>query len=200
MSTQPDSAEQPWHTHRFAYFAGALDSHLKTGEDYKTQTLSALWSMEPTNKPKSSGFAMIPSSYSDYDARSHKQQRANGSFIALVSDIDGGNHDAATICAAVQDFAPGASYFVYSSPHNRPGSQRWRIILPLTCAVPFDTWFDAQTALFTFLEARGIDGDHALTLSGSSVCLCAMQARYFASVPPALRVRASSQTAAAAIQ
>lgn len=176
MSTQPESAVQPWHTLRFAYFAGQTDTHIKTGEDYKTQPLSALWSLEPTNKPKGSGFAMIPSSYCDYDARSHKQQRANGSFVALIADIDGGNHDAVTILEAVQDFAPDAAHYIYSSPHNRPGNQRWRIILPLEAPVPFDTWFDAQTALFAFLEARGIDVDHALKRAGQPV--------YLPNVPP----------------
>jgi hypothetical protein len=171
MSTQPDTALQPWHGHRFAYFRGAADSRITTGEDYPTQTLGALWSLEPGDKAKASGLAMIPSTYADFDARNHKAQRERGSFIALTGDVDGGNHDATVIEDAVEAFTQGSAWLVYSSAHSRPGDQRWRIILPLEQAVPFDTWYDAQISFFAFMEARGIEMDHALARAGQPVYL-----------------------------
>lgn len=177
MSTQPDTALQPWHAHRFAYFRGASDSNITTGEDYKTQTLAALWALEPGDKAKMNGLAMVPSSYCDYDARKHEAQRERGSFIALTGDVDGGNFDASAIGEAVEAFAPGSARLIYTSAHSRPGDQRWRIILPLDAPVPFDTWHDAQIAFFRFMEARGIAMDHALARAGQPV--------YLPNVPPA---------------
>jgi len=177
MGTQPETALQPWHSHRFAYFKGANDSNITTGEDYKTQTLTALWSLEPGDKAKMAGLAMIPSSYADYDARKHEAQRDRGSYIALTGDVDGGNHDASAIESAVEAFAPGCARLVYTSAHSRPGDQRWRIILPLDAPCPFDTWFDAQIAFYRFMEARGIAMDHALARAGQPV--------YLPNVPPA---------------
>lgn len=176
MSTQPDTASQAWHGHHFAYFKGAADSRISTGEDYSTQTLAALWTMKPGDKAKASGFAMVPSSYCDYDARKHEAQRARGSFVALTGDVDGGNHDASVIEKAVEAFTGGAAWLVYTSAHSRPGDQRWRIILPLSGAVPFETWHDAQVAFYGFMEARGIDMDHALARAGQPV--------YLPNVPP----------------
>lgn len=176
MSTQPEAALQPWHAHRFAYFRGASDSNITTGEDYNTQALAALWSMEPGDKAKMAGLAMIPSSYADYDARKHEVQRERGSFIALTGDVDGGNHDAAAIQSAVEAFAPGSARLIYTSAHSRPGDQRWRIILPLETPVQFGTWYDAQIAFFRFMEAGGIAMDHALARAGQPV--------YLPNVPP----------------
>lgn len=171
MSSLPITADQPWHGHLFTYCRGQSDSHIKTGEDYPTRALIALWTMTPDDKPKSAGLAMIPSSYNDYDARSHEAQRARGSFVTLAADIDGGNHDADTVQEAVEAFAGGSAWLIYSSAHSRPGDTRWRIILPLLEAVPFDTWYDAQTALFCFLDARGIKTDRALSRAGQLVYL-----------------------------
>lgn len=171
MSSLPITAAQAWHGHQFTYCRGQADSRIKTGEDYPTRNLSALWTMAPDNKPKSAGLAMIPSSYNDYDARSHEAQRANGSFVTLAADIDGGNHSGDTIQTAVEAFTGGAAWLIYSSAHSRPGDTRWRIILPLAEAVPFATWYDAQTALFTYLDAQGIKTDRALSRAGQLVYL-----------------------------
>jgi len=171
MSSLPITAAQSWHGHQFTYCRGQADSRIKTGEDYPTRSLSALWTMAPDNKPKSAGLAMIPSSYCDFDARSHEAQRANGSFVTLAADIDGGNHSGGAIQTAVEAFTGGAAWLIYSSAHSRPGDTRWRIILPLAEAVPFATWYDAQTALFTYLDAQGIKTDRALSRAGQLVYL-----------------------------
>ncbi|CAB4120809.1 AAA domain containing protein [uncultured Caudovirales phage] len=176
MSSLPITDAQPWHSHLFTYCRGQSDSRIKTGEDYPTRALSTLWTMAPDSKPKASGLAMIPSSYSDYDARSHEAQRARGSFVTLAADIDGGNHSADAVRAVVEAFAGDAAWLIYTSAHSRPGDTRWRVIVPLAAAVPFDTWYDAQTALFSFLDARGIETDRALSRAGQLV--------YLPNVPP----------------
>lgn len=164
-------AAQPWHSHTFAYCRGAQDTRIKTGEDYPTRTLAALWTMEPDNKAKASGLAMIPSTYADYDARSHQAQRERGRFIALCGDVDSGNHDAEVIETAVEAFTQGAAWLTYTSAHSRPDDTRWRIVLPLAETVPFNIWHDAQKAFFAFMEARGIEMDHALARPGQLVYL-----------------------------
>lgn len=171
MSTLPSHAFQPWHEQRFVAIHGQDDTNIQTGEDYGTQPLAALWSMRPGDKPKHHGLAMIPSTYADYDARNHKAQQERGRFVALAGDVDGGNHDAKAIETAVEAFVGGSAWLVYSSAHSRPGDQRWRIILPLAEPVPFDTWHDAQSSFFAFMEARGIEMDHALARAGQLVYL-----------------------------
>jgi KaiC/GvpD/RAD55 family RecA-like ATPase len=171
VSSAPLTAAQPWHDHAFAYCRGAQDTRIKTGEDYPTRTLAVLWAMEPDNKAKASGLAMIPSTYADYDARSHQAQRERGSFIALCGDVDSGNHPASAITEAVEAFAAGCAWLTYTSAHSRPGDARWRMVLPLAAPVPFGTWYDAQTAFFAFMEARGIEMDRALSRPGQLVYL-----------------------------
>jgi hypothetical protein len=176
VSTLPDVIPQAWHDRRFVYFRGQFHTNAETGEDYPTLPLSSLWEMEPGDKAKGAGLAMIPSMYFDYDAREHQAQRERGRYIALTGDIDGGNHDADAVAAAVEAFAPAAAWLVYSSAHSRPGDQRWRIIIPLADPATFDAWHDAQSAFFAFMEHRGIEMDHALARSAQPV--------YLPNVPP----------------
>ncbi len=171
MSLELVPSPADWTARRFVFFRGQFDTRIETGEDYPTQELGKVWTMKPGDKVKGAGLAMIPSTYHDYDAREHARQRENGRYIALTGDIDSGNHEAATITAALQDFAPDAAFLLYTSPHARPGDLRWRIILPLAEEQPFETWHDAQLALYAFLEARGIAMDHALARAAQPVYL-----------------------------
>ena len=160
---------QPWNDFSVAVFAGTFDTHIKTGEDYDTRTLADVFTMQPDNRPKGSGLAFIPSSYADFDARDHSAQRERGSFVALTGDIDCGNHKGIAVQRAVMEFAGDAAYLIYSSAHARPGDMRWRIVLPLSEPVPFDTWHDAQCAFFAFMGSRGIEMDHALARAAQPV-------------------------------
>lgn len=162
---------QPWTTFEVASFAGMFDTHIKTGECYAPITLADIFAMEPESRAKGSGLAFIPSSYTDHDAREHSAQRERGSFVALTGDVDKGDHKPAEIQQAVKDFAQGAAYLIYSSAHARPGDMRWRIILPLAMPQVFETWYDAQCAFFAFMEARGIQMDHALARAAQPVYL-----------------------------
>lgn len=160
---------QAWNACAVASFKGQNDTHIHDGSDYDTITLADLFTMEPAAADKGAGLAFIPSTYADYDARSHDAQRQRGQFVALTGDVDTGNHKGGAILNAVKAFSGASAYLIYSSAHARPGDMRWRIILPLDGAVPFETWHDAQCAFFAFMEARGIAMDHALARAAQPV-------------------------------
>lgn len=173
LDTDPtvNPAPQAWQTRRFVWFRGQFDTKIETGEDYPTQELVKVFTVKPGDKPKGAGLAMIPSTYHDYDAREHAQQRANGRFIALTADVDSGDHSLADMRSAVEAFANGAAWVIYSSPHARPGDMRWRVIMPLAEEQAFEAWHDAQLALYAFLKTRGIECDHALARAAQPVYL-----------------------------
>lgn len=172
MSTRPAPIGAPaWNDYLVATFNGQHDTHIETGEDYATITLAGLFAVKPQSKSKMSGNAFLPSSYYDYDARSHEAQRERGSFVALVGDIDKGNLALETVRAVVERLTDGAAWLIYSSAHSRDSDQRWRVVIPLQDPVPFGDWFDAQTAFFTFMEGAGVPMDHALSRAGQPVYL-----------------------------
>ena len=172
MSTKPDTAAaQPWADHKVAFVAGTYDTRLNTGEDYATRTLAQIFAMRPDALEKLAGPAFIPSTYHDYDARSHDAQAQRGQYVALTADIDSGNHDAATVQVAVAAFVGDHAYTIYSSPHAHPGDKRWRVIVPLATPTPFEAWHDAQTAFFAFLGSKGVATDAALARAGQLVFL-----------------------------
>lgn len=176
MPEETTQSAQDWTARRFAYFHGQYDTKIETGEEYPTQALSKIFTMRPGDKAKGVGLAMIPSTYHEYDAREHAAQREHGAFIALTGDIDGGNLPLETVRAAVEAFTEGAAWVVYASPNARPEDMRWRIIIPLADAQPFDAWHDAQLAFYAFMEARGIAMDYALARAAQPV--------YLPNVPP----------------
>lgn len=172
MSTNPETLTSPaWNSHRVLTCNGNGDTHIHTGEDYRTIALADIFALEPTSVDKDRGAAIIPSIYHDYDGRNHAVQRAKGQFVALCADVDSGDHPKATITKAMAEFARGCACLIYSSPHARPGDKRWRIIVPLDTPVPFDTWHDAQNAFFNFLALREIEADRALARCGQLVYL-----------------------------
>lgn len=160
-----------WTAYAVPTFNGQHDTHIETGEDYRTITLGDLFTMEPSDKAKGSSPAFLPSLYADYDARNHAKQREHGRFVALTADIDKGNHAPAKVQAAVKAFAGDAAYLIYSSAHARPGDMRWRVVLPLDEPCAFSTWYDAQTALYAFMASRGIECDYALARAAQPVYL-----------------------------
>lgn len=171
MASQHSLTAPSWNGFRVTTFAGQHDSHIETGEDYRTITLASVFTGKPQAKSKMAGDAFLASSYHNYDARSHEAQRQYGSFVALVGDIDKGDLSLPTIREAVEAFADGAAWLIYSSAHSRDGDQRWRLVFPLCDACRFDQWVDGQEALFTFMESRGIPMDHALSRAGQPIYL-----------------------------
>ncbi len=168
--------KEAWTVRTVPVFAGQHDTHIDTGEDYGTCTLADIFTMEPGSQPKGKGLGFIPSTYNGHDARTHAVQREHGTFVALTGDIDKGDHPLPVIERLVRQFAGNAAWLIYSSPHARHGDRRWRVIVPLDVPAPFALWHDAQGAFFAFMEARGIDMDHALSRASQPV--------YLPNVPP----------------
>jgi RecA-family ATPase len=174
MSTAPDNLGRigpDWNGWRVPLIGGTFDTRIKTGEDYEATTLAAIFTMEPANKPKLEGPAFVPSTHCDFDAREHAAQRTKGEFVALTGDIDEGNHPLSKVEDLVRGFARDAAWLIYSSPHARPGDMRWRIVIPLSRALSFDHWHDAQNALFDFMEESGVEMDRALARAAQLVFL-----------------------------
>lgn len=160
-----------WNGFRVTTFAGQYDTHIDSGEDYRTITVASIFESTPQSKPKMAGNAFLASAYCNFDARQHQAQHERGSFVALVADIDKGDLSLDAIRAATRRFAGDAAWLVYSSAHSRYGDRRWRIVLPLDAPVVFAEWHDGQAAFFAFLEKAGIPTDHALARAGQPIYL-----------------------------
>lgn len=171
MAADPNTVSQPWNGFAVAFVGGTFDTRIETGEDYESRTLADIFRMSPACEDKLAGPAFIPSTYRDFDARSHTAQRERGSYVALTADIDIGDHGPKAVQQAVAAFVADGAYLIYSSPHSRPGDRRWRVVVPLAEAAAFDAWYDAQVALFAFLGARAIETDRALARAGQLVFL-----------------------------
>lgn len=182
MSTTPISIVEnmgpAWARRPVTFFTGTYDTHIATGEDYETRTLGELFHLEPADAPKMEGPAFIPSSYHDYDAREHGVQRMRGEYVALTCDIDKGDHGLQRVESLVRAFCGDAAWLIYSSPHAQPGDKRWRAIIPLDEPATFEDWFDAQSALFAFMDMAGVAVDHALSRAAQPVFLPNIPAKH----------------------
>ena len=172
MSTSPLAAVGPqWNRRPVMVFAGQADTNINTGEDYSTISLAEVFHMKPADRPKDKCLGFLPSSYRDFDGRSHAVQRAKGEFVALCGDVDKGEHPLEHIETLVRGFARDAAWLIYSTANSRPGNKRWRIVLPLEQSVSFDDWHDAQNAFFNFMEVSGVPMDRAMDRAGQPVFL-----------------------------
>lgn len=161
-----------WQSNSVVIFRGQYDSHAsakipeKMGDEYQTLTLGEVFSLEPENKAKGEGLAMIPSTYSGYDARNHEVQRQHGSYVALVGDIDKGDYPIESIESAVHSFVgDGVAFLIYSSSSTDAKVKKWRVLIPLEQFCNFNQWQEIQEAFFGFMEERGLVMDWALTRS-----------------------------------
>jgi hypothetical protein len=161
-------------------FKGQYDTRIDTGEDYATVTLSDVWDMSPTSRPKAKAPAIIPSTYHAFNGREHAVQRAQGQFVALTGDIDKGNVSKADLVDQTRSlFGPEAAIFIYSTGSATPDDKRWRVIAPLNEPVPFARWNEAQEAFFRHMEASGVPMDWSLARAAQPV--------YLPNVPPERR-------------
>lgn len=152
-------------------FQGAYDTRAGTGRPYPVRPLGEVLTAPPARADKMDGPAFLPSLYAAPDARCHAVQKSRGRFVALVADIDGGNHSLARLEALVGRLAPGAPTLAYSSPHARPGDMRWRLVLPLAEPLPFPLWHETQHALFACLADGGVRCDGAMSRAAQPVYL-----------------------------
>lgn len=154
-------AQPAWHDFRIPVFP-AKGTQKDTLKDYPTAALRALFSMPPGASAKAEATAVIPSTYSAPDARSHEAQRERGQFVALTADIDDGDHPLVAIEHAARAFAGDCAWLVYSSSSSRPGNRKWRIVLPLDPPLVHTDWLAAQTLFHDDLARAGVTPDRAL--------------------------------------
>lgn len=177
---------RPWMHSPVVTFMGQYDSHASEekphlrGRDYRTLTLAEVFEMEPACFDKGDGPAMIPSSYFEWDARTHDVQRQRGSFVALTGDIDKGSPSIEAVESAVRGFVgEGVGFLIYSSSSASAEVKKWRIVIPLENPAGFEQWENLQTVFFTFMEAQGLAMDWALARAAQPV--------YLPNVPPSKR-------------
>lgn len=158
-----------WRNWTVPIFNGTFDTRSDSGKPYSTLPLVRVLGSPVAAKPKMEGPAFLPSTYAEHDARCHAVQRERGRYVALVADIDGGNHQPGRIAALVDHYAPRSVAVFYSTPHSRPGDMRWRVVLPLAKLLPFDIWQAAQIALFNTFRNAGVECDTAMARAAQPV-------------------------------
>jgi hypothetical protein len=125
----------------------------------------------PQAKEKIDADFFIPSTYREYDGRSHEAQRERGAFRMLALDIDRGNPSLDDVLAAVEAVCGPVSLLAYSSSGATPENRKWRVLLPLAGVLTGADYELAQTALFDLLHANGIHPDGALARCGQPIYL-----------------------------
>lgn len=156
-----------WQDHRACLVFGAYHSQKGKSEGYETISLGEIFNRTPLALPKESAEAIIPSSYADPDARSHASQCGHGSFVALVGDIDIGNHSNADINQRLTEFfGEGIASFIYSTSSASRENQKWRFIVPLETPLGHGEWLNLMSALYAFMSYRGILMDKKMLGAG----------------------------------
>lgn len=167
-----NSSEAQWQSYPIVTFNGQRDTHKYSKAPYDQIPLGTVFNLEPYSCEKAQAPAMIPSLYSEYDARDHAVQRQHGRFVALTGDIDKGNVPISRVIDLTrQIFGPDAAIFIYSTSSASADDKRWRIIVPLEQPVPFDRWNEAQVAFFRFMADNDVVMDTALARAAQPVYL-----------------------------
>lgn len=99
----------------------------------------------PENTDKENGFWVLPSTYTQRDARLKYTQGEHGQFWILNADVDQGNLDLATVVGGVRQLLdPGTEFLVFATKNSGrvypekgyDGEKRWRVMVPTGGAVP----------------------------------------------------------------
>lgn len=172
--------EEAWRLHRVMVFHGARDTRKGTKRAYQTVSLGEVFEMEHQAQPKDRALAMLQSSYSGPDGRTHDIQEANGSFVCLCLDIDRGGKSLEDVALMVDAFtSEEVASLIYSTASATPEQPKWRVIVALESAQPFGVWREASEVFFDFAASRGIEVDRSLARAGQPV--------YLPNVPPERR-------------
>ena len=169
-----------WQNHRAVLISGAYETRKDRKIGYETITLSEIFDQQPLALQKLLAQAIIPSIYAESDAREHKKQKEDGWFVAIVGDIDKGNHPANKIDELLVQFFGESASLIYSTSSASPENRKWRFILPLELSLGFKDRHSLMDALYAFMEANGVTMDWALLRPGQ---LC-----YLPNVSPERRV------------
>ena len=170
-----------WKSHNALLLYGSYDTQKGKDTGYQTITLGEIFQRNPTALIKERAAAIIPSSYTEADAREHKKQKEHGSFVAIVGDIDNGHHSIEEIDRLLVQFFGESASLIYSTSSAAQEKRKWRFIIPLEEPLKFQEWRALMEALYKFSESNGVTLDKALLRPGQ---LC-----YLPNVAPERRER-----------
>lgn len=158
------------------------DTRIETGEEYETITLGDVFDLAnepPGVSDKARARAVIFSTYHEYDAREGSVQKTKGSYVTLWADIDEGDHPLPDVISAVERVAESDhAWLIYSTSSASEDSPRWRVIVPLAEALPFERWEIAQKALASQLASQGIKID-VCAEKGNQVAILPMDGLFY---------------------
>jgi hypothetical protein len=152
---------------------GQNDTKKSTGGNYDTIDLAGIWELVqfPQCKEKGEADFIIPSSYYDYDGRSHEAQRQRGEFHLLCIDVDSGNPSLTDVSQAVINVLGDVSHIIYSSSGAKPDNRKWRVLIPMQQPISGGVYTDYQAVLFDGMAKEGIECDYALARAGQPIFL-----------------------------
>ena len=160
-------------THALILNDGRHNPHPSRGQPYQTISLDEIWLkiQNPPVQSKEQGQWIIPSSYHEFDARSHEAQRLNGLYHMMAADIDQGNFSLQDIEAVVQLALGDAARLIYSTRSATVDNKKWRILVPLAQPLTGQQYGPFQASLFDALEYGGLRLDRTLERTGQLVYL-----------------------------
>jgi hypothetical protein len=152
---------------------GQNDTKKSTGQNYDTIDLAGIWELVqfPQCRQKGEADFIIPSSYYDYDGRSHEAQRQRGEFHLLCIDVDSGNPSLTDVSQAVINVLGDVSHIIYSSSGAKPDNRKWRVLIPMQKPINGGLYPDYQAVLFDGMAKEGIECDYALARAGQPIFL-----------------------------
>lgn len=160
-------------THALFLSDGRQNTHPSAGTPYGTVDLQQICNMvaNPPKVEKSEGQWIIPSSYNEHDARSHRAQRENGWFSSLAVDIDQGDLSLQDVSACLRLVLGDVWFAIWSTPSSTPSNKKWRVLIPLSEKLGGVGYSCYQAALFDALEAEGVKCDRSLERPGQVIYL-----------------------------
>lgn len=163
---------------------GSSDTRISGGAPYSGITLKEIAQMarDPDDVPKEAGRWLIPSTYREFDGRSHAAQREHGEFGMLALDIDEGNPLLADVDAAlVAICGPNVGRLIYGTKSSTKTTRKWRAFIPLRAPIAGVDYRDTALAFYALLsEVSGgvVIPDTALARVGQLVYLPNRGAHY----------------------
>ncbi len=141
-------------THGHPLREGVLNPSARAGQPYDTIDPAGIVRLlkNPPSVPKDNAQWFIPSSYCDFDARSHAAQREHGTFWWLILDVDDNDLALGEIEAALTSVVPGCRQLIYATRSSMPDGRRWRALVPLDEPVAGADYHDTADAFFDLLE------------------------------------------------
>ena len=163
-------------THAITLSSGKPNQSPKAGTAYRTINFDdiARLAQKPQAVPKERAQWFLPSTYREFDARTHEVQGALGRFRLLVLDVDENDLDLEDIQQALEAVVGQAAYLIYATRSSTPGDRKWRALVYLDCELAGVHYVDTQNSFFELLEemSQGVlIPDRRLAMPGQLVYL-----------------------------